>query len=90
MVPKIKPLLHRSEARITQLVFAMSYFLDDQGNEIRFTADAKYITLLHSDKTGSGTYKPSEWTPGANSIGVKRSRRETDGSLPCGLKMMEE
>jgi hypothetical protein len=63
---------------------ALGYELDDRGSRVRFPAGARNFSLHHRVQNGSGAHSDSYsmWVPGALSLGVKRTGRETDHSPP--------
>jgi hypothetical protein len=66
------------ESRDSSVGIALGYWLDDQGSRLRFPAGGLGIFLFTTaSRTALG---PTQWVPGALSLGVKRPRPEADHS----------
>jgi hypothetical protein len=67
---------------------ALGYGLDDRGSRVRFPAGAGNFSLHHRVQNGPGpTQPPTQWVPGALSLGVKRPGREVDHSPPSSAEV---
>jgi hypothetical protein len=71
-------------------IYALGYRLDDRGSRVRFPARAGNFSLHHRVQNGSGAHQPpTQWVPGAPSLGVKRSGREAYHSPPSSAEVKE-
>jgi hypothetical protein len=69
---------------------ALGYELDGRGSRVPFPVRVGNFSLHHRVRNGSGpTQSPTEWVPGAVSLGVKRPRRKADRSPPSSAKVKE-
>jgi len=64
----------------------MGYGLDDRGS-IPGRGIDEILSLRHRVKTGSGAHQASPMGTGSSYLEVKRSRRESDHSLPSSAKV---
>jgi hypothetical protein len=76
------------KSRDSSVGIALGYGLDDLGSRARFPVGAGNLSLHHRVQNGSGAH-PVQWAPGALSLGVKRSGREADHSLPSSAEVKE-
>jgi hypothetical protein len=57
--------------------------LDDWGSRVRFPEGLGIFLFTTASRTALGPTKPpTQWIPGAHSLGVERPGHETDHSLP--------
>jgi hypothetical protein len=76
------------KSRIAQSVQRLGYGLDDRGSRVRFPAGAGIFLFTTASRTALGsTQPPTQWVPGALSLGVKRPGRETNHSPPSSVEV---
>jgi hypothetical protein len=79
------------KSRDSSVGIALGYGLDDWGSRVRFLAGQGIFlfTTAVSRTTLGPTQPPTQWVPGALSLGVKRPGREADHSLPSSAEVKE-
>jgi hypothetical protein len=69
--------------RDSSVGIVLGYRLDNRGSRVRFPAGVRIFLCTTASRTALGSTKPpTQWVPGAPSMGVKRPGREADHSPP--------
>jgi hypothetical protein len=78
------------KSRDSSVGIALGYGLDNRGPRVRYPAGLGIFPFTAASRTAPGpTQPPTQWVPGALSLGIKRPGREADHSPPSSSEVKE-